>query len=506
MKQTVLGACLVTALIPRLLLCMQERYEEMSSTLALFSAIQNNEPGRVRTIVEQWPHLKDARCGVTRRAIVEQYGAARDDEDNKQMHYPTPLNWAVICNRPAILEILLKAGANPNILEGTSHYSPLLCALDARRRGMVNPLLDHGANANLECFTQSLVCLGDTQLFRDMAHKNKVHINEPDDEGNTLLHYAVIADQDRDAELTQAALDAGADPGRRNRNGVSPLQYIMDYYFRTNKGLAIIRALCKADRPAQWETDDLCFSIRKQRPEVVAALLSSPHTDGIINGLSVPGITPLHWALRIWALRADVRNLALAKQLLETGADPNVMSNAHTPGDRQCSAWYTLIGSHRGSEHATRLAAQFLLNHPDTSKIALQQGATTYTVEEAARNRAPAIYALIQQRRLLEKAIPKQVSLAIRALYTRDEKDNTPLPRLPKEIIKQILNYLPNTRQAWGHFIAQPKTKQQALIKTYESLASDGNAQPHSTTWGTQYVYNFLGACLDQVRAWFSWS
>ena len=137
------------------------------------------------------------------------YGSARDVEryikslGPEIVHGRHPLGWnalhvAAVNGRSQIVEMLLKAGADPNLPE---EYTNIYHT--AREKQM-----------------HSL----EVQLTRDDEFCDMLN-NRANFRGCTALHYAVLADDHASVSLL---LEAGADPLRTNDYGKSPLDYAQD--------------------------------------------------------------------------------------------------------------------------------------------------------------------------------------------------------------------------------------------------------------------------------------
>lgn len=115
----------------------------------------------------------------------------REVKSAKSLNEPGPdgvtlLQYAVRSGDLPITELLLKAGASPNIAgDGDEH--PLIIASRKGKRQLIERLIDSGAS-----------------------------LNATDEEGNTALHLAAASDN---REVVEILLKRGADPVAKNRNG-----------------------------------------------------------------------------------------------------------------------------------------------------------------------------------------------------------------------------------------------------------------------------------------------
>jgi ankyrin repeat protein len=167
-----------------------------------------------------------------------------------------PLWESIFLGRPEMSELLLKAGANPNVqIQGRS---PLLATVSGRRQDLATLLLRYGADPNTPDFsgasplhysvTQPAMLdlllstnaaanatneRGETPLywaagagFKPAAELLLTHKADPnlrDKDGLAPLHLAVLR---RDKEMVNLLLNNGADPNIRNNTGRTPLDWV----------------------------------------------------------------------------------------------------------------------------------------------------------------------------------------------------------------------------------------------------------------------------------------
>ena len=131
-------------------------------------------------------------------------------------------------NAEIIAKILLKAGANPNIVDA-KQQSPLLFAMEKGWREMVVLLLNHGADPN-----QGRTKEGKTALMisfdqvTQMLLKKGAKIDEKDKDGQTALFYKAGSGPGG-TRTFKILLEAGADVTIRNNKNESILQYTMQH-------------------------------------------------------------------------------------------------------------------------------------------------------------------------------------------------------------------------------------------------------------------------------------
>lgn len=152
---------------------------------------------------------------------------AVNDKSIKQVHGTTALHLAAFHGHVAVMEILLKAGADihaRNIIGET----PLLVAASKKHLHAVEWLLDRGADANAGNDQQYTPLMSASRAgCADCVNalvKHCAQINAVNREQQTALHYAIWADEDDAAvDVIRALLAHGIDENLRDRTGNTAL-------------------------------------------------------------------------------------------------------------------------------------------------------------------------------------------------------------------------------------------------------------------------------------------
>jgi ankyrin repeat protein len=229
----------------------------------------------------------------------------------------TALSFAVDNGSTEMVKMLLDAKADPNA--GTFD-APLLCAIYKQNAASAELLLQAGANPNVPGKIQYNE-KGNSAYFLN----NESHL--------TPLWLAIYLDQ---PDIVQLLLKFKADPNDSQTDGRSLL-------FSAMSDTNILEALLDAganieahdktvtvngDRP-DWTP--LAAAIWAQRPDAVEALLKRGVNP---NQRDTTGNVPLHWAVSILRVQLTDQNYKMVESLLTHGADPNVRNNSgYTPLD-----------------------------------------------------------------------------------------------------------------------------------------------------------------------------
>ena len=162
--------------------------------------------------------------------VIESLLAAEPNLVHVQHWYSIPLRFAVLGGHAEAVDVLLKAGSQPGILEaGLFDWETLL--ENAQRGGFddVHQLLleemkrRHGAEPYNEDFKtlREAIATGETEEARRRLTEQPELFHVSDLRGNSALHWAVWAGN---VELVDLCCDNGADLNRKNTAGETPLQ------------------------------------------------------------------------------------------------------------------------------------------------------------------------------------------------------------------------------------------------------------------------------------------
>lgn len=129
-----------------------------------------------------------------------------------------------------IVEALLSAGADPNLIPGKSHATPLSRATLDRNYKAFLELLHHGADPNSRTSFGDVsfhsafdVYLPDRAAYLIQLLDHGADVNAVDSESKTALMLAAI---NNDAESVDLLLDRGADAARTDSSGRTALDYL----------------------------------------------------------------------------------------------------------------------------------------------------------------------------------------------------------------------------------------------------------------------------------------
>ncbi|CAB0030111.1 unnamed protein product [Trichogramma brassicae] len=216
-----------------------------------------------------------------------------------------------------VVKKFLELGQDPNCLPRESNASsvdpPLHLALKYRHKAIIELLLRNGANPNLvnkEGLTLlQIISMQDipedvARIIFEMTHDKylPVRVDVGHDSGNTPLHVALKRNK---KELAALLLRNGANPSLANEEGCFPLHLIcMGSGDDDDLAKILFEVSDEVDRPVQVDVQ------------------------------SHSGWTPLLWTVR-------GRRKKLFEILLRRGADPNVANaNGLTPLHLICNRWY----------------------------------------------------------------------------------------------------------------------------------------------------------------------
>ncbi len=302
---------------------------------AFFQACRDGDLDRVRGLVRHDPALVHA-----------------------QYWYTQPIHFAVYANRPAVVRVLLDAGAEPGRVRFMdSGWKKLVRRARAMAFDEVRGILEAAVCARFgydPCFAelQEAIVARDGQWVEETVRDRARLASAADLQGNSAVHWTVMT---RQPDLLPLLVDLGADPDACRSDGQTPahLLYNGDYEFRVRrelKGVAhpgaadVLSALVEAG--ASFDLSAACASgdlerarvLLEEAPQRARRLDSgrrSPLTYAARGGhLDVvrlllghgcdpsqpEELAPEGHALWMACARGDT---AMVKVLLEHGADPN---------------------------------------------------------------------------------------------------------------------------------------------------------------------------------------
>lgn len=182
--------------------------------------------------------IREIRKEQARKLSLEK--GLLDDKDTRQIdqavaerlnsrdeHGLTPLIWSILQDNALMVEILLKAGADPNLADARFRQTPLFLAIERGHESLVQYLILHGADTDLRDEQ------GRTPLIWAVIHRNpgiisailtkKPDVNQREKQlGMTALSIAAMSGN---RMVSQWLLEAGADPLIRDNQGRNALDW-----------------------------------------------------------------------------------------------------------------------------------------------------------------------------------------------------------------------------------------------------------------------------------------
>jgi ankyrin repeat protein len=150
-----------------------------------------------------------------------------------QISFPKPLLYAVLCQKPKIVNELLDFGAEVKDNSKNNLYQAIHYAIMTKNYQTTEVLLNHDKN-QLTFLTDSqnsplhlAVASGDYSIVKLLLDLN-ADPNQKNIDGNTPLHYASTS---HDIRIIQYLISHGANPTIPNNNSQTPLDLTKDSEF-----------------------------------------------------------------------------------------------------------------------------------------------------------------------------------------------------------------------------------------------------------------------------------
>ena len=180
------------------------------------------------------PLQRAAKCGSVRR--VERLIARGHNVNGRRDEQWTALHWACAYGHTAVVEILLKHGAD--IAVEAEDYTPLCLAIEGGHDDVLRLLVRHKNSKGRTLLHEAASERGGEDYARILLEYG-ADINAKDNTGRTALHWAVGRD---DLRLTATLVSNGADPNMMDDDGLTPLHYACSNLHTTSLARTLLYA------------------------------------------------------------------------------------------------------------------------------------------------------------------------------------------------------------------------------------------------------------------------
>uniref|UniRef100_A0ABD2X4U7 Uncharacterized protein n=1 Tax=Trichogramma kaykai TaxID=54128 RepID=A0ABD2X4U7_9HYME len=178
--------------------------------------------------------------------IYDRFDVNYIDEKSSYTHFHVACQWGCM----DVVEKFLELGrVDPNLLVTTTDSSPLHSVLNHERPELVELLLRNGANPNLASpaglTVLHKICLDDdlsVELAKMVLEYKPVEVDARDNNGCTPMHYAVDS---ANQSMVELLLRNGSDPNSPNLEGSTPLHVICDNRSDDAEFLEAFLKICK---------------------------------------------------------------------------------------------------------------------------------------------------------------------------------------------------------------------------------------------------------------------
>lgn len=286
-----------------------------------FRALSSGDEAQIRELVAKYPKILDS-------FNYRSFGA-------------TPLTMACFSNRPAIVELLLELGADPNRKSDwdMGPWSPLHCAIFRGDKELAKLLLSHGATLDVH----TAAGLGDCDAVSKLLDADPARVNERGGDGCFPLHFADTV------EVADLLLDRGAEiDGRCIDHYSTPVQYLCSTRPEVARYLVSVGASPDVFSAVVCGDIEIIESLLRATPKLLEARINQtffpPGPVHDVHNILTFSIgqdsTPLHAA----AKGNQPESVAV---LVKLGLSPNVRGGYDQGTPLHTAAWSNCVESAR---------------------------------------------------------------------------------------------------------------------------------------------------------------
>jgi len=249
-------------------------------------------------------------------------------------HVKYPLHAAIKLSKMKVAKFMLNNGHDINAFDAEK-YTPLMLAVAQENLSLVELLLAHGADPDIEipyigvAAIDRAIQLESTDILTALIDHGAT-VDKPNRSGTTPLIFAMRMER---LDVMKILINAGADVNHRVNSGWTVLTQMVDCNQNRGRGDgAIVKLLIDAGVDVNQRLDDGRTAValavgHNHLPEL--KLLLAAGAD--LNILSNDGWSPVHWALQGIDDQPIDSSEALAL-LIDAGADLNAQTNiGNTP-------------------------------------------------------------------------------------------------------------------------------------------------------------------------------
>lgn len=279
---------------------LYELYKDTGMTKLLVACSLSREP-----LIIHWI-FKGIICNKEKKIMTwEPRYAGLKEECNKATATTTPLLCALALDTDLLARLLIAHGARTNLFDENTHTTPLMVAAMCNKQAVLPLLITQGSLDAVDSQDYTALHLAVQEGHRDTARmlldKGASLDTVEKSDGRTPLYTATIM---RDPQLVALLLSKGASPSRATTSQITPL--IAAVY---NFNPATVQSYL-LHHPSETEHDAF-----EKATDIVAQLLASPRIEVNFQGLH--GTTALHAAV-------SSKRLEICKLLISKGAQPDL--------------------------------------------------------------------------------------------------------------------------------------------------------------------------------------
>jgi serine/threonine protein kinase/ankyrin repeat protein len=239
------------------------------------------------------------------------------------------LHFAVISKNKEIFKLLIQNGADINIKDNKGRTT-LDYAILRNNEEIAKILIEKGADVNAKDNEGGTILrsalYNRRSIFKLLIEKG-ADINAKDNKGRTILHSALMSHGSTE-DTIKLLIEKGADVNAKDNEGRTTLDYVVMYNQKTDYTISNFKLLIEKGADINAKDSEgrslLHNAVLNNNIQIVKLLIKSKVNIDIKDR---HGLTPLYYALGVYASTSTNKDTTILKILIANGADVSIKNN-----------------------------------------------------------------------------------------------------------------------------------------------------------------------------------